>query len=66
MPCYIGQEMPEWDEYREWKDSRGGEQPLSLVKFIEPSEAKTTVLHGTQLLVLNQENFRPNRKWSKT
>jgi hypothetical protein len=44
MPYYIGQEMLEWDEYRGWEDTRGGEQPLSLFKFIDPSEAKTTVL----------------------
>jgi hypothetical protein len=45
MPYYIGEEMPEWDEYREWEDSGGrGERPLSLFKYIDPSQAKTTVL----------------------
>ena len=46
MPYYIGEDMPEWDEYREWegKGPGRGEQPLSLFKYIDPSQARTTVL----------------------
>jgi hypothetical protein len=45
MPYYVGEEMPEWDEYREWERRGGrGERPLSLFKYIEPEQARTTVL----------------------
>jgi hypothetical protein len=45
MPYYIGEDMPEWREYQEWEGSGDrGERPLSLFKYIEPSQAKTTVL----------------------
>jgi hypothetical protein len=46
MPYYIGEEMPEWDEYMEW-EGRGpgrGEKPVSLFTYIDPSQARTTVL----------------------
>jgi hypothetical protein len=45
MPYYVGVNMPEWDEYRRWESRilRGG-QPRSLFKYVEPWEAKTTVL----------------------
>jgi hypothetical protein len=45
MPYYIGEEMPEWQAYQEWEGSGvRGEQPLSLFKYIDPSEARTTML----------------------
>jgi hypothetical protein len=46
MPYCVSEDMPEWDEYREWED-RGpgrGEKPVSLFKYIEPWQAPTAVL----------------------
>jgi hypothetical protein len=46
MPYYVGEDMPEWDQYTEW-EGRGpgrGETPAALFKYIDPSQAKTTVL----------------------
>jgi hypothetical protein len=42
MPYYIGEEDPEWDAYSELEEA---EKPPSqtLLKYIEPWEAKTTV-----------------------
>jgi hypothetical protein len=44
MPYYVGEEMPEWQEYQEWEGRGRGEQPLSLFKYIDPSQARTDVL----------------------
>src|SRR5208282_3498147 len=43
MPYYVGAGEPEWDEYCELEE--GGQQPpQTLLKYIEPWEAKTTVV----------------------
>jgi hypothetical protein len=42
MPYCVGEGMPEWDEYMERDD--GGKPPVSLFTYIDPWEAKTTVL----------------------
>ncbi len=46
MPYYIGEDMPEWDEYREWEDTGPGrgEEPVSLFKYVEPWQAQAAVL----------------------
>jgi hypothetical protein len=44
MPYYIGEGMPEWEEYLQEREAGNWEPPVSLFKYVDPWEAETTVL----------------------
>jgi hypothetical protein len=45
MPYYVGEGDPEWDEYLAQSETEGfDEPPVSAYKYVEPWQAKTTVL----------------------
>ncbi len=44
MPYYVGEDMPEWSEFRENEEASGDGPPVSLFKYIEPWQANAAVL----------------------
>jgi hypothetical protein len=45
MPYYVGEGDPGWDEYCAWDETgKPGDPPASLMRYIEPWEAKTATV----------------------
>ncbi len=44
MPYYVGEDMPEWEEYLDREESDGREPPAALFKYVEPSESNAAVV----------------------
>jgi hypothetical protein len=56
MPYYVGAGEPQWDEYCERAETdRVGQPPVSLFKYVEPVQAKTTVLSFPEAAGLEPE-----------
>jgi hypothetical protein len=75
VPYYIGEGMPEWEEYLQEREAGRWEPPVSLFTYIKPWEAETTVLPFPETPGLepeipqrtdSQENWLENyTKWQK-
>jgi hypothetical protein len=44
MPYYVGEGMPEWEEYMEKEEASEGEPPAALFKYVEPMQSNAAVV----------------------